>query len=128
MQVTGAGVLGVVLAGKDRPSTVCTQIPRGPRCPKPWPGTDSYLQGLMPGSAALKTVTFFDFPSRKSRCFVPCRHFIWEHGASPSLGWRQQDQSDSLIVICIAIQARSACRTDASITHLLHSVAKAGRS
>lgn len=27
-----------------------------------------------------------------------------------------------------AIRARSACRTDASITHLLHSVAKAGRS
>ena len=47
-----------------------------------------------------KQSRFSVFPSQKSRCFVPCRHFIWKHGASPSLGWRQQDQSDSHIVIC----------------------------
>ena len=135
MQVIGAGVLGLVLAGEDRPSTIST------RCHvvrKPWPGTDSYLQGPMLGSAALKTVTFLSLfcsvvPSPKGRCFVPCRHFIWKQGASTSLGWRQQDQSDRLIVICILwlpfeFLARSACRTDASITHLLHSVDKAGRS
>lgn len=133
MQVTGTGVLGLVLAGEDRPSTV-------PRC-----HVGHVVRNL--GQAQTHICKAF-----AGICSIENSHvftcFLFFHlgrvGVSSLAGTSYGNtvqvhhwDGDSRIRVTVsllfphfvaAIRARSACRTDASITHLLHSVAKAGRS